>query len=476
MSIALPRSAAEAARNLDAIRAQLAASADAALLKPLGLGGVALGAGCIAQVPSFVSDLRSGSAEVAILADCRPMQGRDGEIKSGLEAALSDADVPLYRIVVGDVEARVHADAATIEAAAQRAATASLLISVGSGSVVDVGKAVAARCRIPHVAVQTAGSVNGFADDQSVLVVDGVKRTTQTAWPDRLVIDTDVIARAPAHLNRAGLGDLLASYTAPADWLLASLVEQDDSYSVAVVGLARSYVDATVEAAQGVGAGEPEALDQLAGALTLSGIAMGVAGRTAPGSGMEHTVSHLLEMSQPDGGDEPLHGAKVGALSILSSLLWERVRAAARDGGLARLRFPSAGEMQARVQSAFGHLDTSGAVAAECWRDYSRKLARWHAAAASLRTLEDRWATSEAELDSILAPAARLATALHNAGAPTRAVELGIESERLRWALANCHLMRDRFTVADLAFFMGIYEPDAVEQLLADAQAVGAGA
>ncbi len=99
--------------------------------------------------------------------------------------------------------------------------------------------------------VQTAASVNGFADDQSVLLVDGVKRTTPTRWPDRLLIDTDVIARAPAELNRAGLGDLLATYTAPADWMLARLVGQDDSYSPAVVALARDHVDAVLRCARG---------------------------------------------------------------------------------------------------------------------------------------------------------------------------------------------------------------------------------
>ena len=37
---------------------------------------------------------------------------------------------------------------------------------------------------------------------------------------------------------------------------------------------------------------------------TVCGIAMGVAGRTAPGSGMEHTVSHLLEMAAQRRGAE----------------------------------------------------------------------------------------------------------------------------------------------------------------------------
>lgn len=477
MSVALPQSAAAAARNLDLIRAQLASAVDAPAHKPLGLGGVALGSGALSALPSFLAELRNGGGgDVAVLADCRPMACRDGELKTTIASTLSGIGIPLRPVTIGDAEARVHADPATIGDAIERVAGSDVLVSVGSGTVVDVGKAVSAGLHgMPHVAVQTAGSVNGFADDQSVLLVDGVKRTTQTAWPDRLVIDTDVVSRAPAELNRAGLGDLLASYTAPADWLLASLVAQDDSYSAAIVALTRTSVDSAVDAAEGIGRGDAQAIEDLVGALTLSGIAMGVAGRTSPGSGMEHTVSHLLEMSQPAGGEEPLHGAKVGALSVVASLLWERVRAAVRAGGLSTLQFPEADAMQSRVEAAFAKLDDSGATADECWRHYSRKLARWHDAADRLATLEDQWSLVEDQLDAILAPSRRLLAALAAAGAPVRMRDLGIDEQRLNWAVANCHLMRDRFTVADLAFFMGLYEREHVDALLEDAGRLGAG-
>ena len=203
---------------------------------------------------------------------------------------------------------------------------------------------------------------------------------------------------------------------------------------------------------------------------------MGVAGRTSPGSGMEHTVSHLLEMSEGPGEVEPLHGAKVGALSVLSALLWEKVRTAAQDGALADLRFPSADEMRSRVDAAFAGLDPDGATADECWRDYARKLERWRADAAAVGTLHDQWPAVDAKLDAILTPASRLVDALRDAGAPVRLSELGIDASRLRWALANCHLMRDRFTVADLAFFMGMFDDEGVDALLASAAQLGAGA
>ena len=283
------------------------------------------------------------------------------------------------QVTLGDERATVHADALTLRRAATAAAGAGVVVSVGSGTIADIGKALSAELgRVPHVVVQTAASVNGFADDQSVLLLDGVKHTTATRWPERLVIDTDVIARAPVELNRAGFGDLLATYTAPADWRLAQLVGQDDSYSPFAVELARAHVDAVLDHADGIHRADPEALEHLSAALTLSGIAMGVAGRTAPGSGMEHTVSHLLEMAERPGVEAPLHGAKVGALSVLAAMLWARVRTVARAGGLRALRFPTAEELEPRVREAFAVLDPSGRVGEACWRDYARKLERWN--------------------------------------------------------------------------------------------------
>jgi len=404
------------------------------------------------------------------------MAGATPDVKLEVEQLLAGAGLAVRRVTVGDEEARLHLDGPTLSSAERACAGAGALVSVGSGSVADLGKAVSARLGgVPHVVVQTAASVNGFADDQSVLLVDGVKRTTASRWPDRLVIDTDVVGRAPARLNRAGLGDLLATFTAPADWRLASFVGQDDSYSPAVVALAREHVDPVLDRAAGIASGEPAAVETLAAGLTLSGISMGVAGRTSPGSGMEHTVSHLIEMAERPDTPAPLHGAKVGVLTLLASLLWARLREDARRGALSELRFPPEGEMRARVHDALARLDPSGRMGEECWRDYSDKFARWHDARDDLLRLEERWPAFEAEVESLLAPPERLARALREAGAPLRLSELGVDAETARWALAHCHLLRDRFTVADLAFLTGRWGAADVDRLLEDAAALGGG-
>jgi glycerol-1-phosphate dehydrogenase [NAD(P)+] len=160
---------------------------------------------------------------------------------------------------------------------------------------------------------------------------------------------------------------------------------------------------------------------------------------------------------------------------VLAALLWARVRGVARGGGLHALRFPTAAEMEPRVRAAFAELDPSGQVGERCWQEYSRKLERWNAARGQLAALPQRWPAFDAQLDRLLASPERLVAALRAARAPARLTQLGIRDTRARWAVANGHLMRDRFTVADLAFFMGIWDDGDVDALLVSAARLGAG-
>jgi len=109
----------------------------------------------------------------------------------------------------------------------------------------------------------------------------------------------------------------------------------------------------------------------------------------------------------------------------------------------------------ARVRGAFAALDpVRAAMGTECWRDYSRKLAALERGARHLVGLPAAWPRSTprpASCSPGRAPDRALQARTRRSGLR----ELGVDEGTARWALANGHLMRDRFTVADLAFFMG---------------------
>ncbi|MCI4355176.1 MAG: hypothetical protein L3K06_07410, partial [Thermoplasmata archaeon] len=60
-----------------------------------------------------------------------------------------------------------------------------------------------------------------------------------------------------------------------------------------------------------------------------------------------------------------------------------------------------------------------------------------------------------------------------SAGAPARFEELDPPANRATavWAILNGHLIRDRFTLADLAWFAGAWTPGFVDEVIETADA-----
>jgi glycerol-1-phosphate dehydrogenase [NAD(P)+] len=167
------------------------------------------------------------------------------------------------------------------------------------------------------------------------------------------------------------------------------------------------------------------------------------------------------------------HGAQVGAAAVLAALVWRHVRQRVAAGARV-MRCPSDDEMRPAVLRAFSSLDPSGAMADECWRDYQRKLARWRALHGDADILDPAHLDDAARL---LEEPGVLRAALQRSGAPARMAELDppVDAQTTRWALANCHLMRDRFTIVDLAFLLGVWQPADVDAVLAEAGLAEAG-
>ena len=177
-----------------------------------------------------------------MLAAATPISVRGAGLREAIDA-LTGGRFAIKWVVLGPADGSVHADEQTVAAARAQAAGACCVVTVGSGTITDIGKAAAA-AGTALVAVQTATSVNGYADPFSVLLRDGVKRTTPTRWPDALIIDPDVLCGAPADLNLAGLGDMSAMFTATADWYLASVLRADGPpYSARVADLVRPHCE-----------------------------------------------------------------------------------------------------------------------------------------------------------------------------------------------------------------------------------------
>jgi len=433
----------------------------------IGPNHVLIGSGVRHQLIDQVRNLRP--TRIALLMDASPMRSPEGSLKDWVAEQLAGLAVPLEQVIL---PADTTADEAAVERATAGCASADVVVTVGSGTISDLGK-VAAGHR-PHLIVQTAASVNGYADNESVLLRSGVKRTAHSAYAHTLLVDVDIIALAPPELNRSGLGDMISMSTAPADWYLASQLGMDANWSEDAALLARRYGRQLMAASAGIGGGNPADLELLGRLLTLSGISMGMAGQTSPSSGMEHTVSHMLDMwATARHRPHRLHGAQVGVTTLWSSLLWQRVVTALDSGLLPEVRIPSPAEAEPQVRAVFDLMDPSGRSGDECWSDYSAKLSRMQSVgfAEKVQSLVAAWPSHRQFLtEECLMDPREIAVALTEAGALAQADDLDAgDREPTVWALTNNHLMRNRFNVCDLAFAAGLWNERVARDLIQEA-------
>ncbi len=459
---------------LDDLRARLGPTR-----RPIGIRRIRQGPDVLDYLVDDVAEFRQ-DGDVLVVMDRTPMTRRGADLKATVVDMLKRR-FPTRTAVLGTVGEELHADEAASAELDGQVSEVGCVVSVGSGTITDLAKDASMRAGgIPFVVVQTAASVNAFSDDMAVLLRDGVKRTVPSRWPDIVIADVDVLASTPHTMHLAGFGELCSMFTAPADWYLATAIGMDDTFDAGIVALFRDGADAVLDSASRMPSisSDPALLEELAGRMALTGIAMGVAGRTAPLSGTEHLASHLLDMRAAAGGsDTALHGAQVGVASIVAATIWHDTLDCFDPTVLERSGIADdPATIERLVRDAFDPLDPSGSMAEECWRDVRRKVERWSTMRSSIHAFIADWDRHRTALKQLVVPPDRLRNALVGAGAPSTVGELDppAGAEVTRWAIAALPLMRDRFTVADLRFFAGDWGPATVARLLESSAVLGA--
>ena len=104
---------------------------------------------------------------------------------------------------------------------------ADTLIAVGSGTITDIVRYTAFQTQRAFISVPTAASVDAYTSFTTSITLGGVKHSL-LAQPARCVyVQVPTLAAAPPLLTASGFSDMLAKYTALADWKLAHLLNDD---------------------------------------------------------------------------------------------------------------------------------------------------------------------------------------------------------------------------------------------------------
>jgi len=96
------------------------------------------------------------------------------------------------------------------------------VLGVGGGAAMDMAKYVCWKRGIPLYLIPTIASVDAAVTSSVAVRVKGKVRYVGTAVPEVVGVDFPIIRGAPAHLNRAGVGDILSIHTALWDWKRSS--------------------------------------------------------------------------------------------------------------------------------------------------------------------------------------------------------------------------------------------------------------
>jgi len=192
---------------------------------------------------------------------------------------------------------------------------------------------------------------------------------------------------------------------------------------------------------------------------------------------VEHLISHMLDM-RAVASHEPvgLHGAQVGVASLVGAMAWRYLAEVLNE--VSAPTAPNREQVLADVKAAFAEIDPAGKLTAECVSDVTKKLDTWERVLPQASELIASWQANPALLNQLAPNAPLLAQALTNAGAPKGIDDLEpwITDEIWSWAVGHCQLMRNRFTVVDLLYFLGRWQPADVARVIEMANAAVAGA
>ena len=343
---------------------------------------------------------------------------------------------------------RVHAEDKYLPPIFSAAKGKDILLTVGTGSITDMGKYAGDALGIPVVCFPTAASMNAYTSGVAALIKDGLKVTSAVKPPKAVIIDTDVILNSPLDLIQAGFADSMAKCFANADWRFSSILTGEDFCLLPfeiVTASEKRYLNKGKELLNR----NEEVITNLMDGLLRGGFSMVIAGTSSPASGGEHLLSHYLDMYAHKRAKEPFayHGLQVGVGVVVAAKIYERLKGLSieeiRKGPINR------GNGGYKKET-------------EHWKEFEKKVPILKELPASL---VQNWDEIKNKVFPMVYSQKTVKEYLKEAGCPIHFSEIGVGKELTRQTIMNARYIRSRLTVLDIADELGILSEIADEVL-----------
>ena len=321
-----------------------------------------------------------------------------------------------------------------------------VIVAVGSGTIHDIARFCAHERGIRFVSCPTGASVDGFCSTVAAMTWYGFKKTLPAVAPEIVLADTEIIKNAPMELVRSGVGDIMAKYTALADWKMAHVLT-NELLCEKIYSIMQDAADTVMQSVPGIARGEESAYADVTYALIMSGIAMQMMGNSRPASGAEHHISHMIEM-EPEAFPvkfPAMHGEKTGVGSLIAVREYKRL---AKIEDITPYITDYAPIPEEHFRKFFGER-LADSLIRENKNDCLAKVSRENLSASwgELRHIIDELPTEE-----------YLYGLLEMLDAKRDLASIGVEESELSVLLKNSPLVRNRLTLMRTRRMMKIYE------------------
>ena len=341
----------------------------------------------------------------------------------------------------------LHAnEISTAEVLAKLEGDVEVIVAVGSGTIHDIARFCAHERGIRFVSCPTGASVDGFCSTVAAMTWYGFKKTLPAVAPEIVLADTEIIKNAPMELVRSGVGDIMAKYTALADWKMAHVLT-NELLCEKIYSIMQDAADTVMQSVPGIALGEESAYADVTYALIMSGIAMQMMGNSRPASGAEHHISHMIEM-EPEAFPvkfPAMHGEKTGVGSLIAVREYKRL---AKIEDITPYITDYAPIPEEHFRKFFGER-LADSLIKENENDCLAKVSREKLSASwsELRRIIDELPTEE-----------YLYGLLEMLDAKRDLASIGVEESELPVLLKNSPLVRNRLTLMRTRRMMKIYE------------------
>ena len=409
---------------------------------------VVVGKGVVAQLPQFVNKFQA--KKPFVLSDVNTYAAAGEKVCQ----ILQEAGFP-YRSYSFPCAALEPDEHSVGSAMMHYDTSCDIIIGVGSGVVNDIAKILSNISGKPYIIVGTAPSMDGYASASSSMTRDGLKISLPSRSADVIIGDTDILCQAPLHMMKAGLGDMIAKYVSICEWRISHLIT-GEYYCEDIAQLIRSALKRCTDNAAGLLKREEAAVQAVFEGLVIGGVAMNYAGLSRPASGVEHYISHVLDMRGAEYGiPVDLHGIQCAVGTVIAVALYEKIRKICPDREKA-LAYAAAFDKE----EWFSTLRQLLGKGAESMIALEAKEGKYNVAAHKerLEVILTNWDALLKIMDEELPSSAQLDALMDTIEAPKTLSAIGADEALLPVIFRATKDIRDKYVLSRLAWDLGVLD------------------